>query len=291
MSWIGRRALSSFSLLLALSLAGYATFGLSADARAITKPAPGKMLLFGSSSMNGAFGHMIEADFQSAGFDVTRKGISSAGLARPDFKDIPEILGGFPIRRMATSVVLYIGGNDAQSIWLRPEERTAEDVRPWVYWRDKRWPGIYERRMVSLLNSLCERGAQHAFVLPPTDVVRPRLQSRLERVRALQQRAVSASQCGRFISTAGDHEKRFELDGQQLRSPDGVHMNRFGAAIVWTRIRERVYSLLGYEPPLVDCRRCVTARARRARARERNQKRAHSDESSAGRSRSITASR
>jgi hypothetical protein len=289
MSRIGRRALSSFALLLALSLAGFATLGLSSDARAITKPAPGRMLLFGSSSMNGAFGHLIAADFEQVGFEVTRKGISSAGLARPDFKDIPQILGGFPIRRASTSVLLYIGGNDAQSIWLRPDERTATDEKPWVYWKDDRWPGIYEARMTKLLKSLCDRGVQHAFVLPPTDVVLPRLQTRLERVRKLQQHAVKASQCGRFIETTGDHAKRFELYGQPLRAPDGVHMNRFGASIVWTRIRERVFSLLGYEAPAVECERCVSTRSTRRAAREAQ--RAHNEQSGGGRSRSITALR
>jgi hypothetical protein len=240
------------------------------------------MVLFGSSSMNGAFGHMIAADFELLGFEVTRKGISSAGLARPDFKDVPHILGGFPIRRSATSVLLYLGGNDAQSIWLRPEERTAEDVKPWVFWKDERWPAIYEARMTKLIKSLCDRGVQHAFVLPPTDVSLPRLQTRLERVRKLQQRAVKATQCGRFVSTTGDHG-RFEQDGQPLRAPDGVHMNRFGATIVWTRIRERVFSLLGVNVPAQECDGCVSTRAQRRAGREQ---RAHS-----GRTRSITASR
>lgn len=239
--------------------------------------------------MNGAFGHLIAADFEQLGFEVTRKGISSAGLARPDFKDIPQILSGFPIRRASTSVLLYIGGNDAQSIWLRPDERTADDVKPWVYWKNERWPAIYEGRMTKLLKSLCDRGAQHVFVLPPTDVVLPRLQKRLERVRALQQRAVKASQCGRFISTAGDHESRFELDGQSLRAPDGVHMNRFGATIVWTRIRERVFSLLGYEAPALECQRCVSTRAQRRAGRDA--RRAHDDSSGGARTRSITALR
>lgn len=287
MSRIGRRALSSVALLFAAGFLGFATFGLSAEVRATTKPPPGKMVLFGSSSMNGAFGHLIASDLEQAGFEVVRKGISSAGLARPDFKDIPQILSGFPIRRAATSVLLYIGGNDAQSIWLRPEERTAEDVKPWVYWKDERWPGIYEARMTKLLKSLCDRGAQHAFVLPPTDVVLPRLQTRLERVRKLQQRAVKASQCGRFISTTGDHEKRFVLDGQPLRAPDGVHMNRFGATIVWSRIRDRVFSLLGHEPPAFECQRCVSRAQRRAR---REARRAERDEVSGQRS-NITALR
>lgn len=272
----------------AASLAATATFWVSSEARAITRPAPGSMILFGSSSMNGVFGHLIAEDFSVLGFDVTRKGISSAGLARPDFKDIPQILGGFPIRKSSTSVLLYIGGNDAQSIWLRPEERTAEDVKPWVFWRDERWPAIYEARMTKLIKSLCDRGAQHAFVLPPADVTLPRLQTRLERVRQMQQRAVKATQCGRFISTGGDHG-RFEVAGQSLRAPDGVHMNRVGATLVWTRIRERVFSLLGMNPPVQSCDRCLSTRAERRALREHRH--THAQEKSAGRGRNITAAR
>ena len=287
MSWNRSRVRSSLAVMFAASLAAVATFWVSTEAHAITRPAPGSMILFGSSSMNGVFGHLIAEDFAEVGFDVTRKGISSAGLARPDFKDIPQILSGFPIRRTATSVLLYIGGNDGQSIWLRPEERTAQDVKPWVFWKDERWPSIYESRMTKLIKSLCDRGAQHVFVLPPTDVELPRLQHRLERVRTLQQHAVKATQCGRFINTAGDHG-RFQLEGQPLRSPDGVHMNRAGATIVWTRIRDRVFSLLGMDPPVQSCDRCVTRAERRAL---RDSRREHAETKNAGRSRNITAQR
>jgi uncharacterized protein len=271
-----------------------ATFGDSAPARALTQPAPGKMLLFGSSTMNGVFGHLIADDFAELGFDVTRKGISSAGLARPDFKDIPQILGGLPVRKTASSVLLYIGGNDGQSIWLRPDERTMEDEKPWVFWKDERWPEIYESRMASLLKSLCDRGAQHAFVLPPADVELPRLQTRLERIRKLQQRAVKASSCGRFINTTGDHG-RFSLDGQPLRAPDGVHMNRMGATLVWTRIRERVFSHLGFEPPapVQTCERCVSDRPHRRGHREGSSAKHKPEQSNAGRRgrNNITAAR
>src|SRR6185312_9842231 len=220
-----RRAVrSSLAMLLAASMVAGAMLGGSTAAHALVRKAPGKMILFGSSSMNGVFGHLIASDFEQAGFDVTRKGISSAGLARPDFRDLPQILGGFPIQRAATSVLLYIGGNDGQSLWLRPEERTAQDVKPWVFWKDERWPSIYESRMTQLVSSLCERGAEHVFVLPPADVEKDHLQKRLERVRKLQQHAVKNTKCGRFIPTMGDNESRFVLDGEPLRSPDGVHM-------------------------------------------------------------------
>src|SRR5438128_2123733 len=83
----------------------------------------GSMLLFGSSSMNGSFGHLMEEDFTQLGFRVTRHGYSAAGLARPDFRHLHKTMAQMPIDRSGTSVVLYIGGNDGQSLWLTPRER------------------------------------------------------------------------------------------------------------------------------------------------------------------------
>jgi hypothetical protein len=258
-------------------LIGTSTLGFAARASALAQPSAGSVVLFGSSSMNGVFGHLIANELEDLGLQVVRKGYSSAGLARPDFRDLPQILEQFPIKRRSTSVLLYIGGNDAQSLWLRPEERASQDEHPWVYWRDARWSGIYERRMVELINSLCDRGAQYTFVLPPADVQNPRLQSRLERVRKLQQKATKASKCGKFVSTTGDRE-RFELDGEPLRAPDGVHMNRSGAHVVWARVREQVLGALGYAG-------AVRAEAR-SKQRPRVSSRAKREERAAARKRS-----
>lgn len=205
-------------------------------------------MLFGSSSMKGMLGHVIAQDFQQLGFDVTRKGVVSAGLSRPDFSDISQILATLPIVWRSTSVLLYVGVNDAKALWLRPDERSAGDTSPWLRWSDERWEPIYTARMVNLINSHCERGAEHIFVLSPADVDREPLQLRLERVRTVQQRAAQLSKCGRHIPTTGDRGK-FEINGRSLRSRDGVHMSRIGALRVWDRIRPSVLAVLGYAEP------------------------------------------
>ena len=239
---------SSLAVLGALLLAVAAFTWRPTGARALTARASKAMVLFGSSSMKGIFGHVIAHDLEQLGFDVTRRGVVSAGLARPDFRDVPQILNTLPIVERSTSVLLYLGVNDAKALWLRTEERSSRDNRPWLSWHDARWESIYATRMVKLINSQCERGAQYTFVLPPADVKRERLQLRLERVRTVQQRAVKASKCGRYISTIGDRG-RFEINGHSLRTRDGVHMNRTGAIRLWGRIRPHVLSVLGFSAP------------------------------------------
>lgn len=241
----GRRSLAALA---ALVLTAAAFVWNPRDTRALAQGVSGAVVLFGSSSMIGIFGHVIAKDFEQLGFDVTRRGLVSAGLARPDFHDVPQSLGKVSLGPRSTSVLLYIGVNDAKALWLRPEERTARDNSPWLSWSDERWESIYAARMVNLINAQCERGAKHTFVLSPADVKRERLQVRLERIRTVQQRAARASKCGCYIPTTGDNG-RFEINGRSLRSRDGVHMSRIGALTVWERIRTRVLAVLGSSDP------------------------------------------
>jgi hypothetical protein len=205
-----------------------------------TAEAPGRVVVFGSSSVNGSFGKLIASELERRGVSVTRRGFSAAGLARPDFHDMRETLHKMPLERGVRSVMLYIGGNDAQSIWLRPDER-AGDRRSdsWIWWNDARWPSVYEARAVGLIESVCARGVKHVIVLPPADVRSARLQSRLDRVRTLLKRAARSSACGRYVSTTGDWNY-FEDAAEPLRTPDGVHMTLAGALRVWHRMRDAV---------------------------------------------------
>lgn len=200
----------------------------------------GQVLVFGSSSVNGSFGRVIASELGRRGVSVVRRGYSAAGLARPDFHDMRETLLKMPLERGVRSVMLYIGGNDAQSIWLRPEERTVE--RPWVFWNDERWSSIYHARAVEMIEAVCARGVKHVIVLPPADVRSARLQTRLDRVRNLLRRAAKSSACGRYVSTTGD-SKFFAIATEPLRTPDGVHMTFAGAQRVWQRMRDAVLKL------------------------------------------------
>jgi hypothetical protein len=228
-----------------LALAGsLAAAPSAAESGSEPEPAPpAEAVLVGSSSFNQPFGHIIERELESRGYRVTRKGVDGAGLARPDYRDMNQVLETLPIGHGTAAVFVYLGVNDAQDAWLYPEERESAGLAS-VPFGAADWDTVYGRRAHSFLERICERGAHRALVLLPVDVNRPDLQRRLERIRALQAQAAAATSCAVAVRTNGD-EGRFEDDGLATRLPDGFHMSERGAQIVWQRIAGQVLQLLG----------------------------------------------
>jgi hypothetical protein len=199
-------------------------------------------VLVGSSSFNQAFGLIIADDLERLGYSVTRKGVSGAGLARPDYHDMNEVLEALPISTNTAAVFVYLGVNDAQSLWLHPHERGPLGDTSVPFGTDQ-WDASYARRTRDFLDRICQRGARHAFVLLPVDVNVPDLQSRLHRIRALQARAAAETSCAVAAQTAGD-AGHFDVEGVPTRLPDGYHMSSRGAQIVWERVQPQVTRLL-----------------------------------------------
>jgi hypothetical protein len=197
--------------------------------------------------MRQAFGRILARALEQRGYRVTLEGVTSAGFARPDFRDVNAILDGVAIDRETALVLVYLGINDAQALWLTPHERKT-GARPWLAWSDRRWSGIYERRVRRFIARICARGAGRVVLLLPVDVVGPRLQHRLQRVRTLQARAAAASRCGVAVATRGDRG-RFHAGGVARRRKDGFHMTEHGARVVWARVRERALASALYTPP------------------------------------------
>ena len=202
----------------------------------------GEAVLVGSSSFVQSFGQLIEAELHGWGYPVTRQGVSGAGLARPDFRDMNQVLESLPISGSTAAVFVYIGVNDAQPLWLYPEERDAYGVTLLPF-GSAAWDSVYARRTRDFYERICQRGAQRAVVLLPVDVNRPDLHRRLERIRNLQMQAASRSSCAVALDTSGDLGN-FEVDGVAKRLPDGFHMSTLGARIVWERVRAEVVRLL-----------------------------------------------
>lgn len=198
-------------------------------------------VLVGSSSINGALGRIIAADLDRRGYHVRRKGVASAGLARPDYRDMRRVMDELPIDGATAVVFVYLGMNDGQAIWLRPNER--EGSERWLHWNDRRWSEVYLRRTRELYASLCRRGARRAIVLLPVDVAAPRLERRMERIRALQRQAAQGLSCASVLSTSGD-KGRFHVGGVATRLSDGVHMTHWGAQLLWQRIKQGAWRLV-----------------------------------------------
>jgi hypothetical protein len=239
-TFVQRCSVGALSLCASLTLAR----GIVAESRAVPADVqPMDAVLIGSSSFNQDFGRIIERELGRMGYHVTRRAVSGAGLARPDFHDMSRELDALPIGTNTAAVFIYLGVNDAQAVWLHPHERGDFGLTS-VPFGSEDWEAAYARRTREFLGKICERGARRAIVILPIDVNRPDLQQRLYRIRDVQERAASITTCAVTVQTAGDAGE-FELDGAQKRQPDGFHMSKLGAQIVWDRILPKVLSLLG----------------------------------------------
>ncbi len=206
----------------------------------------GDAVLVGSSSFSQPFGLIIARELERWGYNVTRKGVPGAGLARPDYRDMNQALEDLQIGPNTVAVFVYLGVNDAQALWLHPHERDTFGLTSLPF-ASAEWDTEYLQRARNFYERICKRGAQRTIVLLPVDVNRAALQQQLHRIRSLQMQAAALTSCAVTLSTAGD-AGHFERNGVAHRMPDGYHMSSEGARVVWERIREQVLVLLDGAP-------------------------------------------
>jgi hypothetical protein len=203
---------------------------------------PREAVLVGSSSFNQAFGVIIQQQLERWGYQVARKGVGGAGLARPDFRDMNQVVDTLPISGRTEAVFVYLGVNDAQPLWLHPRERSGSS-QAMLPFGTPAWEARYAERTLGFYERICQRGARRVIVLLPVDVNRSQLEQRLKRIRDLQVQAAARSSCATVLATAGD-AGRFEVGGVAKRLADGFHLSQFGATVVWDRVRGHVLGLL-----------------------------------------------
>ena len=225
--------------------AGLARVERERKGRVVRKQARNEVVLIGSSSVRGMMGRVFVDNLVQLGFVAHRVGKSASGLARLDYHDWIAQLQELPINERTLAVMVYVGVNDPQGIWLRPDERDVPG-RKWKHWNDPAWPEVYRSRVTELVNELCIAGVPDVIMLPPADVKWPSLQARLTRIRRLQIQGARNGACGHVMSTSGDSLFLFDVDEQlkPRRLRDGYHMTAFGAQTVFDRIKPRLLRLL-----------------------------------------------
>ncbi|MCO4762165.1 MAG: DUF459 domain-containing protein [Myxococcales bacterium] len=211
-----------------------------------------RFLVVGSSSVAGNLGRLLVRRLSELGFEASRYGMSASGFSRPDYFNWMKAIERLPIDHNAAAVLVYMGVNDPQGIWLWPSERKAMKRRDkWLRFHEPEWPGIYVKRVTELVNKLCDRGVRRVIVLPPADVSWVALHHRLRRVRRLQILGARASKCGAAVSPAGDMMHLMDRHAERKeprRMKDGYHLSTFGAEIVWQRIRRHLLHSVGGLP-------------------------------------------
>ncbi len=204
-----------------------------------------EVVVVGSSSVRGMMGRVFMNNLVASGFVARRVGKSASGLSRLDYHDWIGRLSSLPINNKTLAVIVYMGVNDPQGIWLRPEERDPPNNK-WRHWNHPQWHDFYRGRVTELINELCMAGVPDVIMLTPADVRWRSLQERLVRIRRLQIQGARESACGHVVSSSGDSLFLFEDDERvrPRRLKDGYHMTSYGAQLVFDRIKPRLMRLL-----------------------------------------------
>ncbi len=196
------------------------------------------VILLGSSSVNGAFGRMIESELERTGMQVRRMGHSSTGLARPDFFDWQGAIPTIGSLSSMRGVIVYMGGNDTQAVRLTTDESHDRGSASWIVWRQEtRWIERYTARVTAFVSALCDAGARRAVVILPANGERAGWSERIHRVQDAQAAGTRAARCGVVIDPRS-------VPVREGSTVDGVHLSRTGSRAVWDRIGAQVTTAL-----------------------------------------------
>jgi hypothetical protein len=129
-------------------------------------------MFIGGDSMVGQFGPMLENRAERSGLVQVTEVIYEfeSGLTRPDFVDWPARLTRVMDEQDPEVVVLYFGGNDAQSIQI-------DGV--WVDFDTPEWEAEYRSRVRGVMKQLTDQGRDVYWLGLPivrSDTFRPRVQ-------------------------------------------------------------------------------------------------------------------
>jgi uncharacterized protein len=225
-----------------------------------------RVLVLGDSMIAGGFGlYLARALGEDRGYDVTRRGKSSTGLARPDFFDwiaeAKRLVGDTPY----DATVVMFGGNDVQGLHMG---KTA-GADPWVRWEDEGWSEEYARRVNALADIVAPAGQQLFWIGMP--VMRPsKFHARVQRVNTIYRAemairpnalfvdiwTVLANEDGEYadrIHLTRDDDSEADADPQAakrkrkkvlVRAGDGIHLTVAGAHHLTAHVEQVVHAEL-----------------------------------------------
>ncbi|MCA9704279.1 MAG: DUF459 domain-containing protein [Myxococcales bacterium] len=210
-----------------------------------------RILVIGDSMIAGGLGlFLARALGNEHGYDVTRSGKSSSGLARPDFYDWPQQARSLVGDRPFDATVVMFGGNDAQGLRMRGGG--------WIRWPEDGWAEEYAQR-VAALHAIVAPQQQHVFWVG-MPVMRPtQLGERVKRINTIFRAEMAIRRHAWFIDiwalladAHGRYADSIEIapkgEGKpakvRVRAGDGVHMTVAGAHYVAAHVQRVVHTTL-----------------------------------------------
>jgi len=216
-----------------------------------------RVLVLGDSMIAGGFGlYLARALGEQRGYDVTRRGKSSSGLARPDFFDwiaeAKRLVGDTPF----DATVVMFGGNDVQGLWMGKGE--------WVRWEDEGWSEEYARRVNALADVVAPNAQRLFWIGMP--VMRPsKFHARVQRVNTIYRAEMAIRPNATFIdiwSVLANEDGEYadhiyvdppatDEDGEPkkrkkvlVRAGDGIHLTVAGAHYLTAHVEQVVHAEL-----------------------------------------------
>lgn len=198
-------------------------------------PEPLRVLLVGSSSIKGALGNVLESTLrQWSDVEVSRVGVGSSGLARPDFYDWVAEMERLKAEIQPHVIVINIGANDAQGVWT---------PKGWIRWGHPAWREAYAERVDAILQMT--RGRRVFWVGPP-NMRNAMFSHRLQEISAIIEGEVDKQEHARFVDayalTSDENgayvEEFVDFQGGTIpsRTVDGIHYTRRGAFLIAAKI-------------------------------------------------------
>ncbi|MCX4241634.1 SGNH/GDSL hydrolase family protein [Paraliomyxa miuraensis] len=215
-----------------------------------------RVLVIGDSMIAGGFGlYLARALGEERGYDVTRRGKSSSGLARPDFFDWIAEAADLVEEGPFDATAVMFGGNDVQGLYMGKASGAAE----WIRWEDEGWSEEYARRINALADAVAPDG-QHLFWIG-MPVMRPtKFHARVQRVNTIYRAEMAIRPNARFVDIwsvladeDGQYADRIYLtpdDGETkrkkvtVRAGDGIHLTVAGAHHLTTHVEQVIHAEL-----------------------------------------------
>lgn len=210
------------------------TTTLAGPARRTVSTAEPLTMFIGGDSMVGQFGPMLENRAERTGLVQVTEVIYEfeSGLTRPDFVDWPARLTQVMAEQDPEVVVLYFGGNDAQSIQI-------DGV--WHDFDTPQWQAEYRSRVRALMQQLTDEGRDVYWLGLPivrSDTFRPRvavLNEVYESVAAEFEGVTFFDAWPLFTGPDGGYSEYLPNaagDLVDMRLDDGVHYTTAGAILL-----------------------------------------------------------
>lgn len=220
-----------------------------AAAASAAKFSPTRILLVGDSSIQAGLGTKLERQLET--YDnviVSRFGLHSTGIARPDYFDWNDKLAELMDDFEPNLVIAYWGDNDCQGLSTKEGEFVA-------HFGTDEWDAEYGRRMEAIVKQIRDHGSQVVIIGMP--IMRSKsFSKRIERLNGVVKQATEAAG-GFYLPTwdmCADAEGKymasveFEEKVRIIRASDGIHLSTHGSAYVAYKICEELEQLFAMTP-------------------------------------------